>query len=345
MRNLKKKLIIFSIAAAAVTAVILIAAVLGALSQIISSLKGNSSYYSGSIEDLPEIITIEMINGAIGSEKKYGVPASVILAQIILESGGKYPGNLSQMAYEIHNLFGIKGKGPAGSRKYPTAEYINGVKTMVMASFRKYHNVAESIDDHGRLLSGKRYRKFTKGCTTSDDFARAIHKAGYATSPVYSQTLITLMQEYNLYQFDNYQGEFTGNEAGGGNMMWPCSGSISSEYGYRHCPYHGYELHSGIDIAAATGTDVKAAAAGTVKQAYFNSSYGNMVLIDNGGGINTLYAHNSRLLVKAGDKVKKGQVIAKSGNSGDSTGPHCHFEVRKNGNPVNPRDYLGGRKK
>ena len=115
MRNLKKKLIIFSIAAAAVTAVILIAAVLGALSQIISSLKGNSSYYSGSIEDLPEIITIEMINGAIGSEKKYGVPASVILAQIILESGGKYPGNLSQMAYEIHNLFGIKGKGPAGS--------------------------------------------------------------------------------------------------------------------------------------------------------------------------------------------------------------------------------------
>ena len=95
MRKLKKKLIIFSIAAAAVTAVILIAAVLGALSQIISSLKGNSSYYSGSIEDLPEIITIEMINGAIGSEKKYGVPASVILAQIILESGGKYPGNLS----------------------------------------------------------------------------------------------------------------------------------------------------------------------------------------------------------------------------------------------------------
>ncbi len=91
-----------------------------------------------------------------------------------------------------------------------------------------------------------------------------------------------------------------------GSMIWPVSGHISCEYGYRYCPYHGYELHTGIDIAVGTGTSVKAASSGVVRQAYYNSSYGNMVLIDNGGGIYTLYAHNSRLLVSAGQKVSQG---------------------------------------
>lgn len=125
-----------------------------------------------------------------------------------------------------------------------------------------------------------------------------------------------------------------------GSMIWPVSGHISCEYGYRYCPYHGYELHTGIDIAVGTGTSVKAASSGVVRQAYYNSSYGNMVLIDNGGGIYTLYAHNSSLLVSAGQKVSQGQVIARSGNTGNSTGPHVHFEVRVNGQYVNPRNYL-----
>ena len=125
-----------------------------------------------------------------------------------------------------------------------------------------------------------------------------------------------------------------------GSMIWPASGRISCEYGYRWCPFHGYELHTGIDIAIPTGTNVKAASGGTVKQAYYNRSYGNMVLIDHGSGIYTLYAHNSKLLVGAGAKVSQGQVIAKSGNTGNSTGPHLHFEVRVNGQYVNPRSYL-----
>lgn len=131
-----------------------------------------------------------------------------------------------------------------------------------------------------------------------------------------------------------------GSTYSSGQMCWPVSGTVSCEYGYRYCPYHGYELHTGIDIAVPTGTSVKAAASGTVVQAYYNASYGNMILLNNGGGIYTLYAHNSSLLVGVGTKVSKGQVIAKSGNTGNSTGPHCHFEVRKNGQPVNPRGYL-----
>lgn len=139
-------------------------------------------------------------------------------------------------------------------------------------------------------------------------------------------------------QIKSYDSSDSGEYSG--SMIWPVSGSISCEYGYRYCPYHGYELHTGIDIAVGTGTSVKAAASGVVRQAYYNSSYGNMVLIDNGGGIYTLYAHNSSLLVSAGQSVSQGQVIARSGSTGNSTGPHVHFEVRVNGQYVNPRNYL-----
>lgn len=139
-------------------------------------------------------------------------------------------------------------------------------------------------------------------------------------------------------EIKNYGND--GSTYSSGKMNWPCSGTVSCEYGYRYCPYHGYELHTGIDIAVPTGTSIMAAASGTVVQAYYNASYGNMILLNNGGGIYTLYAHNSSLLVGVGAKVSKGQVIAKSGSTGNSTGPHCHFEVRKNGQPVNPRNYL-----
>ena len=83
-----------------------------------------------------------------------------------------------------------------------------------------------------------------------------------------------------------------------------------------------------------------AAASGTVIVATYNYAEGNYIVIDHGNGLSTLYAHNSSLLVGVGDHVNKGQVIARSGSTGNSTGPHCHFEVRLNGNQVNPMNYL-----
>lgn len=118
---------------------------------------------------------------------------------------------------------------------------------------------------------------------------------------------------------------------------------ISSYYGYRIHPITGTrKLHTGVDFAAASGSKCVAAGAGTVIYAGWYSGYGNTVIIDHGGGISTLYAHNSSLTVSKGTKVSKGQQIAKIGSTGNSTGPHCHFEVRVNGKHTNPMSYLGG---
>lgn len=113
---------------------------------------------------------------------------------------------------------------------------------------------------------------------------------------------------------------------------------ISSGFGWRNDPVTGaHKFHQGIDIAVAYGRDVKSAAAGTVSFAGVQNGYGNTVIVDHEDGRQTRYAHLSQELVHAGDAVAEGQVLGKSGNSGRSTGPHLHFEVLVNGQPVDPR--------
>ena len=130
----------------------------------------------------------------------------------------------------------------------------------------------------------------------------------------------------------------------GGTLQWPVPldyTKVTSGFAWRTSPITGRkELHNGIDIPAPLGTSVYAANTGTVVIATWHYSYGNYIMIDHGGGIMTLYAHNSQLLVSVGDKVKKGQVIAKVGSTGDSTGNHCHFSVRKNGAFIDPMQYF-----
>ena len=124
-------------------------------------------------------------------------------------------------------------------------------------------------------------------------------------------------------------------------QVWPVRGWVTSPFGKRTSPFTGIPtFHEGLDIAAQTGTPVVAPADGVVLKAGFSSGYGNMVEISHGYGIRTVFGHNSRLNVKVGQQVKRGDIISYVGDTGSSTGPHLHYEVRLNGLPVNPRKYL-----
>ena len=123
--------------------------------------------------------------------------------------------------------------------------------------------------------------------------------------------------------------------SGSGVLGWPVSGPVTSGFGLRWG-----RMHEGIDIAVAEGTPVRAAGAGTVIYAGWMGGYGNLVVVDHGNGLSTAYAHNSSLGVGVGQSVTAGQVVSYSGNTGNSTGPHVHFEVRVNGSAVDPLGYL-----
>jgi murein DD-endopeptidase MepM/ murein hydrolase activator NlpD len=132
-----------------------------------------------------------------------------------------------------------------------------------------------------------------------------------------------------------------GTPSAPGMLAWPVSGTITSPFGYRRNPFGGgMEFHQGLDIAAPMGTTIEAAADGTVIQAGWYGGYGNFIVIDHGGGMATGYGHCSQIFVSVGQHVQKGQAIGAVGSTGLSTGPHVHFEVRMNGKPVDPAQYL-----
>lgn len=131
--------------------------------------------------------------------------------------------------------------------------------------------------------------------------------------------------------------------SGPGMFSWPVSGTITSPFGWRSNPFGGSpDFHPGLDIAAPTGTTVTAAATGTIMLAQWYGGYGNYILIDHGGGYSTGYGHLSAIYVSVGQKVQRGQAIGAVGTTGQSTGPHLHFEIRINGKPVDPAPRLHG---
>jgi murein DD-endopeptidase MepM/ murein hydrolase activator NlpD len=122
---------------------------------------------------------------------------------------------------------------------------------------------------------------------------------------------------------------------GSGNLIWPANGPVSSPFGMRWG-----RLHAGIDVPLSVGTPLRAADSGRVIIAAFTGGYGNYTCVQHSGSLSTCYAHQSSIGVSVGSSVSQGQVIGQSGNTGNSTGPHLHFEVRVNGSPVDPMGYL-----
>lgn len=146
-------------------------------------------------------LTQEMIDGAIATQQQYGVPASITLGQIMLESGGKYEGGLSTLAYKYNNLFGMtKGSSWSGETIYMTNS--NGTDGQ---TYRVYSSVTESIIDHGKVLTNDRYTKYTSNASNYEEYAKGIQQGGYATDPNYANKLISVIKSNNLDRYDTVQ--------------------------------------------------------------------------------------------------------------------------------------------
>lgn len=180
---------------------------------------------------------------------------------------------------------------------------------------------------HDDLAKAK--KKQIQGILNDIEKEAAAYKAEMASSKSIENQILAMQR--------TPQGKARMAKAFSGKLGLPCSGRITSRFGWRFHPIRKQRrLHTGVDIGAPSGTAIHASGSGTVILSGWNGPYGKAVIIDHGGGVTTLYGHCSSLNVRRGQAVSKGQVIAKVGSTGWSTGPHCHFEKRINGKPVNP---------
>lgn len=166
-------------------------------------------------------------------ERETGIPTSITLGQIILESSGKYAGGLSGLAASAKNLFGVKGTGSGGSVLMPTSEFVNGQMVTVQASFKKYLSFYDSLVDHAKVLSKDRYQVHLKNAKTVNDYAAGIKAGGYATDPNYVSKLLGVIQSNKLTGYDVGGKSFTpilsGNqEIGGVPSEQPSTGGNTS---------------------------------------------------------------------------------------------------------------------
>ena len=197
---------------------------------------------------------------------------------------------------------------------------------------RLNHRV-EAVEDTSRKLAEK------SGVVQNNS---AMPGTGGPALPLDKNGLATLQAKMNRLERDMRGYEKVLRERGYTPSIWPVDGKLESGFGGRRNPFggSGYEFHSGQDIEAAWGSPVVAGASGRVTFVGWQNGYGQLVVIDHGGGLTTRYGHLSHIDVAQGETVSRGQTIARVGSTGRSTGPHLHYEVRINDEAVNPLQYL-----
>jgi len=263
-------------------------------------------------------ITIMFIPHSDVKALRIKVPSIGILASIVLWFIGMgYVFSVAVDAFEYNRM--------KESLKYYSGQFIEMKETMrslknaegefrKLFSFKTKEGVLENIDksDHGSIDMD----------TLKDQIKLTMESVGE-------------IKDYLSQQRDLYLATPKG---------WPVAGRISSPYGYREHPTTGLkDFHSGMDIASEPGTPVKATADGIVSFAGWSGGSGNLVALEHGLGFSTYYAHNRLVVVKAGQKVKRGDILSYVGSTGNSTGPHLHYEVWKEGRSLNPSTYIEGR--
>lgn len=205
----------------------------------------------------------------------------------------------------------------------------------------KLQKVAEQQALIDRMNNDKEVydRQYAEMMAASNEVARLIEQKRYQEQVAAMEAERQRQAQQNSSQYQEQGGEVV--PSGSGGMIWPVSGEITSPFGWRTHPIFGSQIfHSGLDIGADYGVPIVAAQSGVVIEAGWIGGYGNTVMIDHGGGVVSLYGHNQSLAVDVGQSVSQGQVISYCGSTGNSTGPHCHFEVRVGGEPVSPYNYL-----
>lgn len=189
------------------------------------------------------------------------------------------------------------------------------------------------------LDSDKARQLITKRKQEQDAVLAAAESDMYSAEQAYQEELAASRRVEQMIRNIERGGSVVAQSTG--RMIWPASGPITSPFGWRIHPIYGSSIfHSGVDIGADYGDTVAAADGGVVIYSDWMSGYGKTIIIQHANGITSLYGHCSALLVANGQRVSKGQAIARVGSTGNSTGPHLHFEVRVNGSPVNPGNYL-----
>lgn len=222
-------------------------------------------------------------------------------------------------------------------------EYIAGVEAQLEQDYEELQEMKASVEEEKASVAALMKQKETELANIASNIMDAQSEADYYAAEIQAQE--ELIAEIKRIEAEKAAAGKQNHPYTGGVFTWPCPSStrITSDYGVRTSPTSGASTnHKGIDIGADGGADIVAAAAGMVTSAAYSSAAGNYVMIDHGGGLYTVYMHASALLVSPGQEVSAGQVIAKVGSTGISTGNHLHFGVSLNGSYVSPWSYLGG---
>lgn len=296
------------------------------LLRLSTSENRNRTYHTAPVKDTQDFID-RIGEDARMIAQKEDLYASVMIAQAILESGNGQS-QLSQPPY--FNLFGIKGENVSFTTIEDNGE---GKIYPALAAFSQYESYEESLQDYADLLKTGllNNENFYKGAWKSEadnyQVATKFLTGRYATDIHYNEKLDAIIAAYHLTRYDEDTKELPNED---GDYNFPVQNAyVSSQFGKRVSGFH-----RGIDLAVTEGTPIEAAKGGKVIQSDYHPSWGNYVAIKHEDGLTTLYAHCSRNIAKVGQTVKQGQTIALVGTTGNSTGPHLHFEVNRSQNLV-----------
>jgi len=248
------------------------------------------------------------------------------------------------LAFALFGVFSVMGMvGSYARMAWKVANY-NALQNQLETLKKKYQNLQKSADQTNEQLSSLQMFaaevSVAYGITRKLDGPEDIAAEGRLL-PSYHETI----EQYNFLKSATFSRSFRKNtkswHASVRPSLWPVNGTLLSSFGRRTDPFSGEgAFHTGVDLSAPRGTAVRAAADGIVSHAHWGAGYGRLVVVDHGNGLQTFYAHLSRIDVLPGQEVRRGQVVGAAGSTGRATSSHLHYEVRQNGTPINPYIFL-----